>query len=72
MRSREVLASKIRAFRKANKLSREEFAKIANLSARGISKIEHCEVGATLDTLDMLASAIGVTASELLVNEAEG
>lgn len=67
MESKYVLAYKLRKYRKQNHLSQKEFAAKVGISARCCGKLERCEVETTLGTLDKLASAIGVTPSELLV-----
>lgn len=66
MGSREVLASKLIAYREVKEITQKDFATKVGLSTRGLGKIERCEVNTTVETLDMIASAIGITASELL------
>jgi len=66
MESKYILAYKLRKYRKENHISQEQFAEKANLSIRCYGKVERCEVSTTLDTLDKIAAAIGLTTSELL------
>lgn len=64
--SKNVLAAKLKAYRKKYDLTQDEFAKKTGLTVRGYGKIERCEVTTTLGTLDKLAKAMDTTAAELL------
>lgn len=66
MESKYILAYKLKAYRVKNDLTQEEFAEKTGLSTRCCGKVERCEVSTTLDTLDKIAAAIGLTTSELL------
>lgn len=64
--SRAALASNLRKLRQDRGLSQEALADIAGLHRTYVSSVERCERNATLDTLDRLASALGIESSELL------
>lgn len=67
--SRIVLAKNLRAMRLAKGLSQEAIADLANLHRTYVSSVERCERNATLDTLDKLSAALGITPSDLLKEE---
>lgn len=64
--SRAILASNLRAMRQERGLSQEALADIAGLHRTYVSSVERCERNATLDTLDRLSLALGITSSDLL------
>lgn len=64
--SRIILATNLRTLRLAQGLSQEAIADIAGLHRTYVSSVERCERNATLDTLDKLSAALGITPSELL------
>ena len=61
-----TLATNIRAFRAANSLSQEEFADMCGLHRTYIGSVERGERNVTLSTLEVFASVLGVTVSQLL------
>ena len=61
-----TLAANIRAFREANDLSQEEFADMCGLHRTYIGSVERGERNVTLSTLEVFASAIGVSVPQLL------
>lgn len=64
--SRAILAANLRAMRQERGLSQEALAEIAGLHRTYVSSVERCERNATLDTLDRLSLALGITSSDLL------
>lgn len=60
------LATNIRAFREKNNLSQEEFAEICGLHRTYIGSVERGERNVTLSTLEVFASALGITVPEIL------
>lgn len=64
--SRAILAANLRSMRQARGLSQEALADIAGLHRTYVSSVERCERNATLDTLDRLSLALGITPSDLL------
>lgn len=68
--SRSVLAANLRSLRRSKGLSQEALADLAGLHRTYVSSVERCERNATLDTLDKLAAALGVSPSRLLEDEA--
>jgi transcriptional regulator with XRE-family HTH domain len=63
---REVLAENIRAFRKENRISQDEFAAQCGVHRTYIGSVERCERNVTLATLDLFARAMRCTVPELL------
>jgi transcriptional regulator with XRE-family HTH domain len=66
MASREILAVNVRALRQAQDLSQEELAHRADIDRTYISSIERSVYAASLDVLDRLAKALGVSSFELI------
>lgn len=64
-----VLAANIRAFREANNLSQEEFAGVCGLHRTYVGSVERCERNVTLSTLELFASALGVSVPQLLTGK---
>jgi transcriptional regulator with XRE-family HTH domain len=65
-----VLAANVRAFRHANNLSQEEFAARCGLHRTYVGSVERCERNVTLSTLELFASAVGVSVPQLLTGKA--
>jgi len=63
---RAVLAENIRDYRRGKNLSQEELAEKCGLHRTYIGSVERCERNVTLSTLEVLASALGVSVPELL------
>ena len=66
METRDILARNLKRQRKAQKLSQEELAHRANIDRTYISSLERCVYGATIDVVEKLAVALGITAADLL------
>ena len=66
----QILAENIRAFRKAKNLSQEEFADMCNLHRTYVGSVERGERNVTLSTLEIFASALGVSVPKLLTKNA--
>jgi transcriptional regulator with XRE-family HTH domain len=62
----EVMATNVRRARHAGKMTQEELADRAGLSARYLGSIERAEVSATITVLERLAKALDVDPSELI------
>jgi transcriptional regulator with XRE-family HTH domain len=60
------VAAALRRLRRSRRLSQEEFAARCGLHRTHIGSNERAEGNITLDTLDRIASALGVPAAELL------
>lgn len=69
MNSKKILSENLKKYRQANRISQEELAARAELSTRGYGKIERGEVHPSLETLDKLARATGLSQSFLLSEE---
>jgi transcriptional regulator with XRE-family HTH domain len=63
---RVVLAENIRNYRRSKNLSQEELAEKCGLHRTYVGSVERCERNVTLSTLEVLASALGVSVPELL------
>lgn len=65
-----ILAANLRAFRADKKLSQEDFADICGLHRTYIGSVERGERNVTLGTLEVFASVMGVSVSQLLTGKA--
>lgn len=63
---KEVMAKNLRRARHDRKLTQEELAERAGLSARYLGAIERSDVSASVTVLGQIADALGVEPSELL------
>ena len=63
---KEVLAQRLKNYRKENKLNQYEFAKRCGISRALLSLIETQNDNITLDTIQLLASQMEITVSDLL------
>jgi transcriptional regulator with XRE-family HTH domain len=63
---RNILAENVRSYRHSKNLSQDALAEKCNLHRTYIGSVERCERNVTLSTLELLASALGVTILELL------
>ena len=68
-RIRKILADNMRAFRKARSLSQEELAEICDLHRTYVGSVERGERNVTLSTLEVIATAVGVSVPELLTEK---
>ncbi|MBR4943784.1 MAG: helix-turn-helix transcriptional regulator [Peptococcaceae bacterium] len=66
MHSKKILSENLKKYRQKNRISQEELAARAELSTRGYGKIERGEVHPSLETLDKLAQATGLSQASLL------
>lgn len=62
---RKLLSQKLKEFRKENKLNQFEFADDCGISQRALSLMECQKGNITLDTIQLLASYMGITVSDL-------
>jgi transcriptional regulator with XRE-family HTH domain len=63
---REILSLNIKAFRAEEGLSQDEFAARCGLHRTYIGSVERQERNVTLETLNQLSTAMGVSAADLL------
>lgn len=63
---KESLAANLRRVRHAKKLTQEELADRAELSARYVGAIERADVSASITVVGQLADALGVDPGELV------
>jgi transcriptional regulator with XRE-family HTH domain len=64
---RRVLAENIRAIRRQKGLSQEKLAEICGLHRTYVGSVERAERNVTLSTLEVFATALGVSIPDLLV-----
>jgi transcriptional regulator with XRE-family HTH domain len=67
--ARRILAQHVRRLRIARQMSQEDLAHAADLSQDQISEIENAKHSTTLDNIQRLAFALGVTVADLLSEE---
>ena len=63
---REVLAENIRRARAARRLTQEKLAELADLDRTYIGSLERAERNPSLDVMERVAKALGVTLHDLL------
>lgn len=66
---KEILAKNLKAKREALGLTQEELAKKAKLTGRYVSRVERRAENVTLDTLESLSTALGLSSPAELVLE---
>lgn len=59
------ISLKIMLERQKRKLSQEELAELADLSRNTVGKLERAETVASIDTIERIANAFGMTFQEL-------
>jgi transcriptional regulator with XRE-family HTH domain len=62
----EVMATNVRRARHVGKMTQEELADRAGLSARYLGSIERAEVSVTITILERVAKALGIDPGELI------
>lgn len=67
---KEVMAINLRRIRHAKKMTQEELAESAGLSARYVGKIERAGVSASVSVLGRIAEALDVDAADLIQQSA--
>ena len=66
---REILAENIKTFRSEKGLSQEALAEHCGLHRTYIGSVERQERNVTLNTLEVLSAALGVSVQELLTKQ---
>jgi transcriptional regulator with XRE-family HTH domain len=66
MNARQILARNLKQLRKAAGISQEELADRAGLDRTYISALERCVYAASIDKLELLALALGLSPADLL------
>lgn len=62
----QILGLRVRLLREERHLSQEELAELANLHRTYIGQIERAEKNVSIQTIEKIAEAFGMTPSELL------
>ncbi len=62
----DIVASNLRALRKTRGMSQERLAELSDLHRTYIGAIERGERNVTLDTLEQIAHALGISCAALL------
>lgn len=70
--SQSLLSERLRSLRAARRMSQEALAEKAGRSIETVSNIERGTSSPTLETLDQLASALGVKTLDLLEEKSAG
>lgn len=65
-RARSTLARNLRQLRAAKGVSQEALADLAGLHRTYVGSVERCERNISIDNIEKLAIALGVTPAELL------
>ena len=66
LESRKILSDNMKRLRNENTLTQEDLADRTGLHRTYISDVERCERNISIDCIDKIAEAFGITASELL------
>lgn len=66
MTLREVLAANLRIARSAKGFSQEDLADAAGIDRTYVSALERCRYAASVDVLERIARALGISADRLL------
>jgi transcriptional regulator with XRE-family HTH domain len=66
---KKILAANIRRYRHSKNLSQEDLAEICGLHRTYVGSVERGERNVTLSTLEVLASALGISVPNLLVKK---
>ena len=64
--ARRIFAENLRKARLAKKLSQEDLAELANLHRTYVGSIERAERNVSIDNMERLAAAVGVSLPSLL------
>jgi len=64
--ARRIFAENLRKARLAKKLSQEQLAELANLHRTYVGSVERAERNVSIDNIERLAMALGVTTALLL------
>ncbi len=66
-----LVGKNVRAFRKLMGIGQQEFASIAGLNRSWLAAVERGEVNITVESLERIATIIGVPANVLLIEGAD-
>lgn len=65
MRTAQIIGQRIRNYRMQKKLSQEELAELAGCHHTYIGQVERGEKNATIESVDRIAAALGISLSKL-------
>lgn len=66
---KKIFGRNIKYYRFQNRITQEKLAELADLSPRYISNIENGSGNVSLDTIEILADALGINAKDLFATE---
>ena len=69
--ARRIFAENLRKARLAKKLSQEDLAELANLHRTYVGSVERAERNVSIDNIERLALALGVSPASLLKGDAK-
>ncbi len=69
--ARRIFAENLRKARLAKKLSQEDLAELANLHRTYVGSVERAERNISIDNIERLAIALGVSPASLLKGDAK-
>jgi transcriptional regulator with XRE-family HTH domain len=69
--ARRIFAENLRKARLAKKLSQEDLAELANLHRTYVGSVERAERNVSIDNIERLAIALGVSPATLLKGDAK-
>ncbi len=69
--ARRIFAENLRKARLAKKLSQEDLAELANLHRTYVGSVERAERNVSIDNIERLATALGVSPASLLLGGAK-
>ncbi len=66
-----MVGKNVRAFRKLMGIGQQEFASIAGLNRSWLASVERGEVNVTIESLERIATVIGIPVNVLLIEGAD-
>jgi transcriptional regulator with XRE-family HTH domain len=69
--ARRIFAENLRKARLAKRLSQEDLAELANLHRTYVGSVERAERNVSIDNIERLATALGVSPASLLKGDAK-
>ena len=67
----DTIGAHVRALRKRQKLTLEQLSELTGISISSLSRLENTRLGITMEKVDLLATALGVSAEDLVSRSAK-